>query len=73
MGVSQGFFIAQKKQDGSPGRPIGTGDFEKDGNGPLLLFEDLEEATRVRAELVKSTGPLSIFQVNLVMAGEVIL
>jgi hypothetical protein len=63
----QGFFIAQKLLDGSPGRPIGNED------SAIMLFEDLCVAQKVRDELSSEHGPLSIFKVNMVFCGEVVL
>lgn len=65
--LDQGFFIAQKLPDGSPGRPIGNDD------GSIAMFEDLEVVKAVRSKLVEEHGPLSIFRVNMVFSGEVIL
>ena len=63
----QGFFIAQRLPDGSPGRPIGNDD------GSIAMFEDLDVARKTREDLTPEHGPLSIFSVNMVFSGEVIL
>ena len=63
-----GFFLAQKLPDGGPGKPIGSGD-----DGAIAMFEDLDVAVQVRDSLAGELGPLSIFRVNLVFVGEVIL
>lgn len=70
--MGKGYFIAQKTADGSPGRPIGADEFVRDGNGPFLLFEDLDEAKKVKDQLVSQIGPLSIFCVNIVLSGELV-
>ena len=61
-----GYFIAQKQPDGTPGRPIGN---EEDA---IMLFEDLEKAREVQLTMSAEHGPLSVFKVNLVFAGEVL-
>jgi hypothetical protein len=63
----QGFFIAQLLPDGSPGRPIGNDD------GSIAMFEDLDVAKSTRDSLLAEHGPLSIFSVNMVFSGKVIL
>lgn len=65
--MNQGFFIAQKQPDGTPGRPIGNDD------GAIMLFEDFDKACEVLKEMQAEYGPLSLFKVNLVFAGEVII
>lgn len=70
--MGKGYFIAQKTPDGSPGRPIAADEFVKDGSGPFLLFEDLDEAKMVRDQLASQIGPLSIFCVNIVLSGELV-
>lgn len=64
--VSQGFFLAQRLADGTPGRPIGNED------GAVMMFEELEVAREVIAKLSEEDCPLAIFKVNLVYVGEVI-
>ena len=64
--INQGFFIAKKQTDGSPGRPVGNEE------GAIMLFEDLEVSTKVKDSMASEHGPLSIFRVNLVLAGEVL-
>ncbi len=61
-----GFFIAQKQEDGSPGRPVGNED------GAIMMFEDLDVAKGVRDNMQEEGAPLAIFKVNLVYAGEVL-
>jgi hypothetical protein len=65
--VNQGFFIAQKLPDGTPGKPVGNDD------GAIMMFEEFDKAVTVRQELQREHGPLSIFRVNLVFAGEVLI
>lgn len=65
--MNQGFFIAQKLADGSPGKPVGNDD------GAIMLFEDFDKAIIVRGGLEKEHGALGIFRVNLVFAGEVLI
>lgn len=64
--MSQGYFIALKKPDGSPDRPIGNDD------GAISMFEDLGMAVRVAENLSTPDQPLHVFQVNLVFVGEVL-
>jgi len=64
--LDQGFFIAQKQQDGSPGRPIGNDD------GAIMMFEELDKASEVRKNMEVEHGPLSVFRVNMVFVGEVV-
>lgn len=64
--TNQGYFIAQKLPDGTPGRPIGNDD------GAIMMFEDLEKVCDVRNAMLEEHGPLSIFIVNIVFAGEVL-
>lgn len=66
--LNRGYFIAQKLASGAPGRPVGS----STDDGAISLFEELTVARRVRDELVPEHGPLSIFQINLVVVGEVI-
>lgn len=66
--MDQGFFLAQKQQDGSPGRPLGN---EEDG--AIMMWENLSEALNVRNRLIPEMGVLCVFRVNLVFTGEVIL
>lgn len=63
---SQGFFIAQKQQDGSPGRPIGN------DAGAIMMFEDLAKALDVKRVMEVEHGPLGVFAVNMVFVGEVV-
>ena len=65
--INSGFFVAEKLPDGSPGRPIGNED------GAIMLFEDLALADRVRSGAAPENGPLTIFKVNIVFAGEVLI
>jgi hypothetical protein len=53
--------------DGTPGRPVGNDD------GAIMMFEDLDKAIQVKAELEKEHGKLTLFKVNLVFTGEVLL
>lgn len=71
MGV--GFFIAKKLKDGSPGQPIGMAIDNIAMEGGIMMFEELGDAIKVRDTMQTDIGPLSIFKVNLVFAGEVLL
>ena len=62
----QGFFIAQRLADGSPGRPIGNDD------GAIMLFDDLGKALEVRTCMEAEHGPLGVFKINISFVGEVI-
>ena len=63
-----GFFIAEKQADGSPGRPLGNED------GAIMLFDDLDTVRSARDTYSKELGhPLSIFKIAITPAGEVIL
>lgn len=66
MEPNQGFFIAQRQPDGSPGRPIGNDD------GAIMMFEELDKVLEVRKEMEAEHGPLGVYKVNMVFAGEVI-
>lgn len=65
--MNQGFFIAKKKPDGSPGIPIGNED------EAISMFDDLEKAVKVKDEMEAIHGKLSIFRVSIVHMGEVII
>lgn len=64
--MSTGYFIAIKREDGSPDRPIGNDD------GAISMFEELDQARATAASLSEEHGPLAVFQVNLVFVGEVL-
>lgn len=64
--MNQGYVIAKKNADGDMGRPIGNDE------GAIALFEELDLAVKVRNSMVPEHGPLSVFIVNLVFAGEVV-
>ena len=59
------YFIAKKKQDGSPGKPIGN------EVGAIMVFEELEVARGTCEVLSREHGQLSIFAMNIVVVGEV--
>ena len=63
---NQGFFIAQKLTDGSPGCPIGN------DAGAIMMFEDLVKALDVKRAMEMEHGPLSVFAVNMSFCGEVV-
>ena len=65
--MDQGFFLAQRQEDGSPGRPIGNDD------AAIMLFDDLANAVRVRDGMLAECGPLGIFKLNVVLVGEVVV
>lgn len=68
LAINQGFFIAQRQADGSPGKPIGD-----EETGAIMMFEELDSALEVKSRLQAEHGQLSIFKINLVFAGEVVL
>ena len=65
--MNQGFFLAQKLPDGSPGRPIGN------DAGAISMFEELDKALEVRRMMEAEHGPLSVFAVNMSFCGEVVV
>ena len=65
MAINAGYFIAQKDQDGSPGRPIGNED------GAIMLFDDLAVARKVRDDSLAECGQMYIWRVNISILGEV--
>jgi hypothetical protein len=62
--MDAGFFIAQKQEDGTPGRPVGNDD------GSIAVFEELDTALKVRDALTAEHGKLSVFKINISFAGE---
>ena len=64
--MDQAFFIAQRQEDGTPGRPVGNDD------GAIMMFEELELAKKVQQEMDDEHGPLAIFQLNVKFVGEVV-
>ena len=65
--MDAGFFIAQKQEDGTPGRPVGNDD------GSIAVFEELDTALEVRDSLAAEHGKLSIFRINISFSGEVLV
>jgi hypothetical protein len=65
--MNKGFFLAQKQDDGTPGRPIGNED------GAIMMFEELEVAVRAMQDLPTNLAPMGVFQVNISFVGEVII
>lgn len=72
--MNVGFFIAQKQDDGTPGRPIGMAIDDSEVDGGIMMFEELPHAIQARERMQADMGTeLSIFKVNLAFVGEVIL
>lgn len=65
--MNQGYFIAQREPDGSPGKPIGNED------GAIMLFDSKEQAQKVLDEMTKDVTDLRLYMVNYVVVGEVTL
>jgi hypothetical protein len=67
--VSQGYVVAEELEDGSPGRPVGGDD------GSVALFDDLGAARAALLSVATDTAhcpKMSVFKVNVAMAGKVI-
>ena len=64
--MSQGFFLAMRQDDGSPGNTVGN------DLGATMVFEDVAAAAAARESLRESYGKLAIFCINIVVVGEVL-
>jgi hypothetical protein len=64
--ISSAFFVAQRKDDGTPGRPIGAG-------AGMLLFESLDDAIEASRSGDGEGGELAVYRINLCFCGQVVL
>jgi len=64
--MNQGYLLAEKLEDGSPGRPIGNEE------GAVMLFDDLAVAQRIRDDMSDGELRLCVFRVNISISGEAI-
>ena len=63
--MDSGYFLAEKRPDGTPGRPIGGPEL-----GAILMFDDFDVARNARGSS-EELSLLSIFKVNIAVVGEV--
>jgi hypothetical protein len=65
--MNKGYFIAEKLENGKPGKPLGNED------GAIMMFDELDLALPVIGALKADNPRLSLFQTEVTITGEVIL